>query len=279
MKSNLIGQKFGKLLVISDTGKRKHRHIVYLCKCECNNYCEVTSSSLLRGTKSCGCLQREVTSKRNKERSKHKLSNHRLYNIWAHIKQRCCNPNNAGYKNYGGRGISVCEEWENSFEAFYVWAIKNGYKENLTIDRIDNEKGYYPANCRWTSVLEQNKNKRTTPKILWNGIEYGRAEFARLIGMDSVTFRNFTKSGLNLEEIVKLAKIQKSGISLKSYNSSRRLEVMCIETREKFHSAREAARKMGLDNSSICKVCKGKKSDVKGYHFKYVNTKEESNYE
>ena len=87
-------------------------------------------------------------------------SNTRLYGIWRGIKRRCLNPNYHHFKNYGGRGITVCDEWLESFKSFYDWAMSNGYQDDLSIDRIDNDKGYDPSNCRWVTMAEQNKNKR-----------------------------------------------------------------------------------------------------------------------
>ena len=118
---------------------------------------DFTSGKLL----SCGCKRSENVSKATSARNyKHGKRNTRLYNIWTSMKQRCGNPKANEYENYGGRGITVCEEWEKDFEAFYDWALKNGYAHNLTIDRKDNDKGYYPDNCKWATMKEQQNNRR-----------------------------------------------------------------------------------------------------------------------
>ena len=121
-----------------------------LYKCFCGKEFKVATSDIKSGnTKSCGCIN-----------ERHGLVNHRLYNTWAQMIQRCTNENNQAYKRYGGRGITVFDEWRDNFTNFYNWAIKNGYKENLSIDRIDNYNGYNPSNCRWATTTTQARNKR-----------------------------------------------------------------------------------------------------------------------
>ena len=164
---NLIGLKFGRLTVINfhhsvpryypNGSLRGHRHY-WSCLCECGNYKIVEQYQLTSGnTQSCGCLAKE-RAKTNFV--KHNLTNHRLYNIYAHIKQRCNKPDCKEYKNYGGRGIKLCYEWNIDFLNFYNWSINNGYADNLTIDRIDVNGNYEPSNCRWVSYKVQNNNKR-----------------------------------------------------------------------------------------------------------------------
>ena len=155
---DLTGQKFGRLTVIEKTTKRSpHGEIIWKCRCKCGNITEVRGSNLLGGhTKSCGCLYKET---REKHGDAKKGERARLYNIWIMIKDRCYNPNNRAYKWYGGRGIKVCEEWENNYPAFKTWALANGYKEGLTIDRIDNDGDYCPGNCQWITRAENAKKR------------------------------------------------------------------------------------------------------------------------
>lgn len=162
---DLTGQRFGRLSVIgiSDTNTRK---TYWVCQCDCGNVKEVRSDSLLCGAiTSCGCRKKEQDRKNLTANHSHKKSGTRIYKEWLAMRRRCNNPNDKCYHRWGGRGIKVCDEWDNSFQNFYDWAIANGYSDNLTIDRIDNDGNYEPSNCRWVSNRDQCNNRSSNIKI------------------------------------------------------------------------------------------------------------------
>jgi len=147
MKIDLAGQKFGRLIALNETEKRKWGSIVWLCECDCGNSKEVARPQLIGGhNKSCGCSH----TKHGDAQSK----NHppaRLYRIWLMMRKRCKLPSDRDYKRYGGRGIQVCDTWTKNYLAFKIWALAHGYTEKLTLDRINNDGNYCPENCRWIS--------------------------------------------------------------------------------------------------------------------------------
>lgn len=169
-KYDLTGKRYGKLTVIEYVGNNpKTRSAMWRCKCDCGNETIVATNVLNHGDKrSCGCLASELLAKRN---YRHGLCNSRLYGIYRRILQRCYDPNVKDYRNYGSRGIAVCEKWlgDNGFMNFYNWSVSHGYSGKLSIDRIDNNRGYSPDNCRWATIEQQVNNRRVTRYVKING--------------------------------------------------------------------------------------------------------------
>lgn len=160
-----VGEKYLMLTVIEKVDRPlyvKDKHLYYLCECECGNKTIISTSNIGK-TKSCGCKRLDASL-----RSTHGFASHKkydkLYHTWNGMKYRCYNKKGKNYKNYGARGIKVCDEWLRDFMAFREWSLANGFAENLTIDRIDVDGNYEPDNCRWVTVAEQNRNKTTTKK-------------------------------------------------------------------------------------------------------------------
>lgn len=192
---DIIGKKFGKLTVLkrSDdyicSGGRKEAQ--YLCRCDCGNMKIVRGSSLRKGhTTSCGCAIIEAATK-------HGLRNTRIYDEYQKMKQRCYNPNNTNYKYYGGKGIKVCDEWLDSEEGlvkFYFWAITHGYRDNLTIDRINSNGDYTPENCRWTNHTIQANNKGNNVYLTLNGVSHTAATWSEITGISVYNIYNRKKN-------------------------------------------------------------------------------------
>lgn len=176
---NLTGQRFGRWLVLKRAENTKGTRAVWLCRCDCGNTNIVTGKDLRNGkSKSCGCL-----------RTKHGGDKTKLYYVWHDMKSRCFNKNSIPFKDYGGRGITVCDEWRDSFESFRDWSMANGYVEGLTIDRIDNDGPYSPENCRWVTQKLQCNNRRGNHIIEFKGESHTISEWSDMKGIPPATLR------------------------------------------------------------------------------------------
>lgn len=175
LKDDLVGKRFNFLQVISKENKSNWR-----CKCDCGEMTVVRGDYLKNGrVKSCGCYQKQ----RVKEtQTTHNMSKTRLYGIYYNMKSRCYNKNEKRYKDYGLRGISICDEWLNNVSNFINWSLDNGYEEHLTLDRIDNDGNYEPSNCRWADKETQYNNRRNSILININGIKKSLKQWTIFMG-------------------------------------------------------------------------------------------------
>ncbi len=178
---DLTGQRFGRLTVLELGEKRgKYTGAFWTCRCDCGGTVVVPGRSLRNGeTRSCGCLHSDMLRKPPEE----KRTGTRLYAIWQGMKRRTLTKTNPRYEDYGGRGITICDEWRDSFEAFRNWALANGYRDDLSLDRKDNDGNYCPENCRWATDLEQGNNTRRNRRFEYNGERHTLTEWAKISGM------------------------------------------------------------------------------------------------
>ena len=202
---DLTGQRFGRLTVLGYSGhKDKDGRLLWTCKCDCGNIVEKVAHTMKAGrTLSCGCLLHE----RKGVPQKHGWclnGGERLYFLWKKMINRCVNPKDVSYPNYGGRGISVCDEWKTDYMSFRKWAYANGYNDKAayrecTIDRIDNEEGYSPENCRWVPWSTQCNNRRVNHYITYNGETMSMSDACRKYGLPVTTLRYRIDNGWDLE--------------------------------------------------------------------------------
>lgn len=256
--NDLSGKKFGRVTVVKRV-ENKNNRVAYLCKCDCGNEFVTLSQRLVSGcTKSCGCLNREKASKRiTKINKTHGFSHTRLYEIWKNMRSRCLRTYNTAYKNYGGRGIKICKEWDD-FQSFHDWAYANGYSETLTIDRIDVNGDYCPENCRWISLEQQANNRRTNHFVVHNGERKSIAEWANELGFPYSKMKYRIQKGMN-EEMV---------FSKKTFSKK---AVLCVETGKKYPSISTAGKETGIHPNGIAMCCRGERKTAGGFSWKYCD--------
>lgn len=209
------GNRYGRLYVVKYCGKDNSYAAQFLCKCDCGKDVIATGSNLRKGhTKSCGCFQKDIARKNIKRyvsgddfvppsNKKHGHRKDRIYKEWCLIKQRCYNRNRDHSDRYYYRGITMCDEWKDSFVSFYNWAVSNGYRDDLFIDRIDNDKGYSPDNCRWATRKQQMLNREVTVYIEHNGEKKTLVEWCEKFGIKYKTAWQRYKKGLCFDSIFK----------------------------------------------------------------------------
>ena len=197
-KQNLLGQRFGRLVVIDEAPNSANSSTLWCCKCDCGNEMITRAANLKSGhVKSCGCFRREVIAKRS---TSHGGSNSRIYGIWRKMIARCENQKNENYRRYGARGVRVCAEWHD-FTNFRDWAEKAGYTDMLSIDRIDVNGDYEPSNCRWADAKTQSNNRRSN-NLITIGIETRTfAEWCAISGVKYKTAHRRLETGHTIEEV------------------------------------------------------------------------------
>lgn len=204
---DITGKKFGKLTVLKRSDKTFGAHILWDCVCECGGLKTTRAGDLKNGkTLSCGCNKTLILLERN---TTHGMSYSRLHGIWRDMKKRCLNPNSKGFPHYGGRGIGICERWLESFENFYN-DVKEGYKDNLSLDRYpDTDGNYEPSNFRWATFTQQQNNKRNNHILVFNGISATVAEWADIIGVKKGMLYRRLGLGWSVQDVLTIGKKQK----------------------------------------------------------------------
>jgi hypothetical protein len=194
---DITGQKFGRWTALSFSHRSKGGHWAWNCKCDCGTEAKILGTRLIKGkTTSCGCYKREWSKEKH---TTHGMRHHKLYPVYDSMKRRCYNPNDKGYINYGGRGITVCDEWLTDPSTFFKWAFLSGYEEGLSIDRINNDGNYEPGNCRWASRSEQLNNTRVNHLITFNGETHTITQWSRITGINKGTLRDRIEAGWSEE--------------------------------------------------------------------------------
>lgn len=220
---DITGAQFGRLTAVECLGKSSpNGGYRWLCRCACGNEVVVLRSNLGKHTNSCGCIRKETAVRLNatpeaKKRladlrgrnTVHGLSRHPLHRVWSHMIERCEYAKHKSFASYGGKGVSVCPEWRKDFTSFYAWAMESGYKKGLSLDRIDNDLGYSPDNCRWATPREQTRNRSVSVKI---GDDY-LMDLAKQAGVCYNTLYWRLKKGWPLEDALHKPPKRRKGAS------------------------------------------------------------------
>ena len=206
-KRQLVDQVFGRLTVLEESGRDKYGKVRWKCQCSCGNKTIIyvaTGDLTTRNTTNCGCQRREKIIQRNINNTKHGQSSKNrtpLYVVWVGMNQRCFNPKHAGYHNYGGRGITICNEWLD-YRIFEEWALTTGYQRNLTIERKDNDGNYEPNNCEWIPDKDQHRNKRNNRWLTIDGETKILTDWCKKYNISGVTINDRLKRGWSVEDAI-----------------------------------------------------------------------------
>lgn len=249
---DLTGQRFGRWTVLELAERRrsgKTMTLYWKCRCDCGTVKIIRGGNLKTGnTKSCGCI--------NAERNftnyiVHGQKGTRLYRIWNGIKNRCTNANDESYKRYGARGISICDEWANDFMAFHDWAIENGYSDNLSIDRIDNNGNYEPSNCRWADNKTQCRNRSSNHLVTYSGKTQTIAEWESELGFKKDILTTRLSHGWSVEKAIETPYTGYKFKCGKDFNKKVRETIVELDGEE--HKIAEWCLLKGLKENTIIK--------------------------
>lgn len=275
---DLTGRRFGYLTVISRDQNPNNKRVKWLCVCNCNKLTTVSACDLKSGhTSSCGCKKFESHNKR------HGMTKTRIHTTWLSMRSRCYDKKCQSYPYYGGRGITVCDEWKDSFESFYSWAISNGYTDELLIDRIDNNKGYSPNNCRWVTMNEQNNNRRNNIFLEYDGAINTLANWCKILNLNyrhyhTIYYKHFReKSNVTLDDILNYKpRSKKRGKNSKFFPRKTKSKLMQFSLDGQlikiWDSSAEAERVAGFNAKAIRNCCCGLSESSGGYIWKFVNS-------
>lgn len=256
--ADLTGRRFSYLHVLYKVKPNDKKMCYWMCECDCGNKTLARTEDLItKQKKSCGCQHRFYS---------HHGTETRLYHIWCGLKARCNNPNSPKYHSYGARGISVCEEWMHDFDAFRTWALNNGYSDNLSIDRIDNDGNYEPGNCRWATGIEQSNNTSKNIRHEFNGKMLTAHEIAIETGYPLTRLRNRLRYGWTVEEALNTPfkcrpqRLEQKNIKTMVFKNGKMVGV--------FNSMQEASNFSGESINSVYKCVRGQRDQSNGYTFK-----------
>lgn len=261
---DLTGKKFGRLTVVRKKyiPKNGRNRIYWECICECGSRVDARVDSLTTGlVQSCGCLKKEQDLKNLTANHSHKMSGTRLYHTWMGMKGRCHNPNNASFERYGGRGIEVCEEWRNSFEPFHKWALENGYSDNKTIERINNNGNYSPDNCKWADNKEQSRNRRSNIKVSYQGGKITLMELSEISGISYGTISGRYERGDRGNQLLRSIGEKPKRIKGSEQHLSKLAERDVIDIKRTLYMGakqKDIANKYKVSPSTINSIAKGR---------------------